>query len=83
MGNYDVTFDSDESYVHNLEGRTYMAGVSPWFFTVSSSILLLLGLTFNILYSTTVLILITKILFTAGTTGCLRDAGSCSSKTAH
>jgi hypothetical protein len=36
MGNYDINTDSDNAYVSKLGGRTYMAGVSPWFFTVSS-----------------------------------------------
>jgi len=34
MGNYDINFDSDNTYLSNLDGRSYMAGVSPWFFTV-------------------------------------------------
>ncbi|KAJ7650688.1 glycoside hydrolase family 71 protein [Roridomyces roridus] len=33
MGNYDITFGPDSSYLSNLGGRSYMAGVSPWFFT--------------------------------------------------
>ncbi|TFK85418.1 glycoside hydrolase family 71 protein [Polyporus arcularius HHB13444] len=34
MGNYNVTFGPDQSYISNLSGnRTYMAAVSPWFFT--------------------------------------------------
>ncbi|KAI0674056.1 glycoside hydrolase family 71 protein [Trametes maxima] len=33
MGNYNVTFAPDVSYISNLENRTYMAAVSPWFFT--------------------------------------------------
>jgi glucan endo-1,3-alpha-glucosidase len=28
-------FQGDKSYIQNLGGRTYMAGISPWFFTVS------------------------------------------------
>ncbi|CAL1710436.1 unnamed protein product [Somion occarium] len=32
-GNFDTNFDSDQSYLNNLGGRGYMAGVSPWFFT--------------------------------------------------
>ncbi|KAF4604919.1 hypothetical protein EYR40_003702 [Pleurotus pulmonarius] len=33
MGNYDVNFESDNHYLNNLGGRTFMAAVSPWFFT--------------------------------------------------
>ncbi|KAF7368886.1 Glycoside hydrolase family 71 protein [Mycena venus] len=33
MGNYDVSFDSDNTWIAHLDGRAYMAGVSPWFFT--------------------------------------------------
>ncbi|KAJ7078488.1 glycoside hydrolase family 71 protein [Mycena epipterygia] len=33
MGNYDINFSSDSLYLSKLGGRTYMAGVSPWFFT--------------------------------------------------
>ncbi|KAJ7449258.1 glycoside hydrolase family 71 protein [Mycena latifolia] len=33
MGNYDVSFDSDSLYLSKLGGRSYMASVSPWFFT--------------------------------------------------
>ncbi|RPD65177.1 glycoside hydrolase family 71 protein [Lentinus tigrinus ALCF2SS1-6] len=34
MGNYNVTFGPDQSYISNLGGnKTYMASVSPWFFT--------------------------------------------------
>lgn len=35
MGDYDINFDSDNDYIRNLPGRSYMAAVSPWFFTVS------------------------------------------------
>ncbi|KAI0327727.1 glycoside hydrolase [Cubamyces sp. BRFM 1775] len=33
MGNYNITFAPDLSYINNLNNRTYMASVSPWFFT--------------------------------------------------
>ncbi|KAJ7083617.1 glycoside hydrolase family 71 protein, partial [Mycena belliarum] len=33
MGDYNIDFTSDSSWIHNLGGRAYMAGVSPWFFT--------------------------------------------------
>ncbi|KAJ7694803.1 glycosyl hydrolase family 71-domain-containing protein [Mycena rosella] len=33
MGDYDINFDPDNSWIEKLGGRTYMAGVSPWFFT--------------------------------------------------
>ncbi|KAF5381673.1 hypothetical protein D9615_005563 [Tricholomella constricta] len=33
MGNSTTNFDADNIYLKNLGGRTYMAGVSPWFFT--------------------------------------------------
>ncbi|KAF9462540.1 alpha-1,3-glucanase [Collybia nuda] len=33
MGNYRINNNSDVTYVNNLGGRTYMAAVSPWFFT--------------------------------------------------
>ena len=35
IGDSDINADPDNAYVSNLGGRTYMAGVSPWFFTVS------------------------------------------------
>jgi glucan endo-1,3-alpha-glucosidase len=35
MGDYDISFEPDNSYISNLGGRSYMASVSPWFFTVS------------------------------------------------
>ena len=35
MGDYDINTDSDDTYTSNLNGKTYMAAVSPWFFTVS------------------------------------------------
>ncbi|CAL1709944.1 unnamed protein product [Somion occarium] len=31
-GSSDINFDPDQSYINNLGGRSYMAGVSPWFF---------------------------------------------------
>ena len=34
MGNYNVTFAPDQSYISNLQNKTYMGAVSPWFFTV-------------------------------------------------
>ncbi|KAF8066920.1 glycoside hydrolase family 71 protein [Lyophyllum atratum] len=33
MGGYTVNYGADEVYIENLGGRTYMASVSPWFFT--------------------------------------------------
>ncbi|KAH6904267.1 alpha-1,3-glucanase [Coprinopsis sp. MPI-PUGE-AT-0042] len=33
MGNYDISNDYDVQNLAHLGGRTYMAGVSPWFFT--------------------------------------------------
>ncbi|KIY51042.1 glycoside hydrolase family 71 protein [Fistulina hepatica ATCC 64428] len=33
MGNYDIDFNSDSNFIRNLDGRLYMAPVSPWFFT--------------------------------------------------
>lgn len=33
LGNTAITFDYDREYLSHLSGRTYMAGVSPWFFT--------------------------------------------------
>ncbi|KAJ7694797.1 glycoside hydrolase family 71 protein [Mycena rosella] len=33
MGNYDINFSPDSSYLSKLGKRSYMAGVSPWFFT--------------------------------------------------
>ncbi|KAF6752781.1 alpha-1,3-glucanase [Ephemerocybe angulata] len=33
MGNYDIDASYDNEYRRYLNGRTYMAGVSPWFFT--------------------------------------------------
>ncbi|KAK7689418.1 hypothetical protein QCA50_007210 [Cerrena zonata] len=33
VGNTSITFQSDQTYLANLQNRTYMAGVSPWFFT--------------------------------------------------
>ena len=51
---------SMSSIVHHIEGRTYMASVSPRFsFAVSGGTLMPLGL-FNILYLSTVLILVAK-----------------------
>lgn len=41
MGDYDINTDADKLYIKNLGGRTYMAGVSPWFFTVSKYHLLI------------------------------------------
>ncbi|KAJ7471191.1 glycoside hydrolase family 71 protein [Mycena galericulata] len=32
-GDNPIEFDSDNRWIDNLDGRTYMAGVSPWFFT--------------------------------------------------
>ena len=34
MGNYDISDEYDVEFRKYLQGRTYMAGVSPWFFTV-------------------------------------------------
>ena len=34
--NTNVTFDPDQRYIERLGERRYMAGVSPWFFTVSA-----------------------------------------------
>ncbi|KAJ7471197.1 glycoside hydrolase family 71 protein [Mycena galericulata] len=33
QGNYDINFTPDMSYISKLGGRSYMAGISPWFFT--------------------------------------------------
>ncbi|KAL0959330.1 hypothetical protein HGRIS_014591 [Hohenbuehelia grisea] len=33
MGNYAANFSMDTTYVSNLGGRSYMAAMSPWFFT--------------------------------------------------
>ncbi|KAF8191300.1 glycoside hydrolase family 71 protein [Pholiota molesta] len=33
MGKYDINSSTDVEYQKYLKGRTYMAGVSPWFFT--------------------------------------------------
>ncbi|KAJ7148706.1 glycoside hydrolase family 71 protein [Mycena crocata] len=33
MGDHDVDFAPDNSWIANLGKRTYMTGVSPWFFT--------------------------------------------------
>ncbi|KAJ7449251.1 glycoside hydrolase family 71 protein [Mycena latifolia] len=33
LGDYDVNFASDTAWIENLGDRSYMAGVSPWFFT--------------------------------------------------
>ncbi|KAI0746462.1 glycoside hydrolase family 71 protein [Daedaleopsis nitida] len=33
MGNYNISFAPDQSYISNLGNQSYMAGVSPWFFT--------------------------------------------------
>ena len=37
MGNYDITNEYDIEFRKYLKGRTYMAAVSPWFFTVTMS----------------------------------------------
>src|ERR1700761_2938509 len=37
MGDYDIDFSSDEAWIKNLGNRSYMASVSPWFFTHYSS----------------------------------------------
>lgn len=34
MGNANITFAPDASYIANLGNRTYMAAASPWFFAV-------------------------------------------------
>ena len=34
MGNYNISFGPDQSYISNLQNKTYMGAVSPWFFTV-------------------------------------------------
>ena len=36
MDDNDITFNSDNEYISNLGGKTYLGAVSPWFFTVSS-----------------------------------------------
>ncbi|KAK7689672.1 hypothetical protein QCA50_007467 [Cerrena zonata] len=33
MSNDDINFAGDQPWINGLGGRTYMAGVSPWFFT--------------------------------------------------
>ncbi|KAI0711667.1 glycoside hydrolase family 71 protein [Earliella scabrosa] len=33
MGNYNISFAPDQSYISNLQNKTYMGAVSPWFFT--------------------------------------------------
>jgi hypothetical protein len=35
MGDYDISFAPDNDYISGLNGKTYMATASPWFFTVS------------------------------------------------
>jgi glucan endo-1,3-alpha-glucosidase len=39
MDDNDITFNSDNDYISNLDGKTYLGAVSPWFFTVSSYVL--------------------------------------------
>ena len=40
MDDNDITFTPDSLYISNLHSpQTYMAAVSPWFFTVCPSIL--------------------------------------------
>jgi glucan endo-1,3-alpha-glucosidase len=34
MGNYEIGFQSDRQHIEMDNGGTYMAAVSPWFFTV-------------------------------------------------
>lgn len=38
MGVTPANFEMDEQYIRGLGGRTYMAAMSPWFFTVRPSI---------------------------------------------
>lgn len=33
MGNYNISFSSDRTYMTYATNKTYMASVSPWFFT--------------------------------------------------
>ncbi|THH26891.1 hypothetical protein EUX98_g7296 [Antrodiella citrinella] len=33
LGNYDTNFTTDQTYLNGLGNRSYMAAVSPWFFT--------------------------------------------------
>jgi glucan endo-1,3-alpha-glucosidase len=33
MDDSDITFNSDNTYISNLGGKTYLGAVSPWFFT--------------------------------------------------
>ncbi|KAI0084982.1 glycoside hydrolase family 71 protein [Irpex rosettiformis] len=33
MGDYDIDFSQDQAYINNLPSRSYMAAVSPWFYT--------------------------------------------------
>ncbi|CAK5274285.1 unnamed protein product [Mycena citricolor] len=32
-GDYDIDFSRDDDWINHLDGRPYMASVSPWFFT--------------------------------------------------
>lgn len=41
QGDYAIDFDQDQSYISNLNGRSYMAAASPWFFTVCACLLTL------------------------------------------
>jgi len=36
VNNADINSEYDDEYLRYLKGKTYMAGVSPWFFTVCS-----------------------------------------------
>jgi len=71
MSNRAIDSSYDDEYLTYLPGRTYMAGVSPWFFTVS--------LIFSTIFYLLIIILVdrsitprkrtTKISSTEATTG--------------
>jgi len=82
MGNYDVNWDSDAYHLNYNPGPLFMAGVSPWFFTVccphSPEKVLLISIN-----STMVRTLGIRIGSTVVTIGCTTLDGRCSSTSAR
>jgi glucan endo-1,3-alpha-glucosidase len=80
VGDNDINFTSDKYYLSNLRQRSYMASVSPWFFTVSCPAMISNILTRDRHDSTMALIHITRTLYTEAMIGSCANAGNSSSR---
>lgn len=77
MGNHEINFQSDKEHIEMIHGKTYMAAVSPWFFTVRDYFALLFFSKNLVLSSITDLTRGIRTGFIAGMIGSTINVGRC------